>query len=194
VTKAPAAVVAVTATASGQGLETGDVSIALSPKLLDVLERLFGEAQVACGGQKKRASCDINQRFAQRVTEEASPGGAFDFIGPESRALLPLITAGDVALIAGPAAVASPIVLIAVTWVLLGKPPAWTIGSASVAPNGKGDEGDDTCPKDAPKGVDAVGSSFGLTYRNYWLTASSLNVQIVNARAITQNLAKSVHR
>jgi hypothetical protein len=149
VTNVPAAVLAVTATASGQGLETGDVSVALSPKLLDVLNKLLGEAEAACGGQKKRASCDINQRFAQRVAEEVNPGGAFDFIGPESRALLPVITAGDVSAIAGPAMLASPIVCVAVTWLLLGKLGAWTISSASVAPSGNGNEGDNTCPKDA---------------------------------------------
>jgi hypothetical protein len=158
VTKAPAAVVAVTATASGQGLETGDVSIALSPKLLDVLNKLFDEAKTACGGKKKRDSCDINQRFAQRVAEEVSPGGAFDFLGPESRALLPTIAASDVSAIAGTAAAASPLVGLAVTWVLVGKLQAWTVSSKSVAPGGKGDEGDGGCPADAPKGVDAVGS------------------------------------
>ncbi|KAF1846475.1 uncharacterized protein K460DRAFT_356147 [Cucurbitaria berberidis CBS 394.84] len=155
VTKAPAAVVAVTATASGQGVSAGDVSIAISPKLLNVLNRLFDEAQASCGGQRKRASCDINQRFAQRVAEEVNPGGAFDFVGPESRALLPSIAASDVSAIVGSAAAASPLVGLAVTWVLVGKLQAWTIGSASVVPGGKGDDGDNKCPADAPRGVDA---------------------------------------
>ncbi|KAH7095928.1 hypothetical protein FB567DRAFT_587217 [Paraphoma chrysanthemicola] len=154
VTKAPAAIVAVTATANSPGINTGDVSIALSPKVIDVFNKLLSEAQAACGGGRKRASCDINQRFAQRVAEEAMPGGAFDFIGTESRASLPFITGSDFAFFIGQVKNVSPLLGIAVTWALVGKLQAWTVSSASVL-GGKGNGEDDGCPADAPKGDDA---------------------------------------
>lgn len=80
VTSVPAAVVAVTATASGNDIAPGDVSIAFSPKLLDVLNKLASEAEAACGGRRKRQACDANQRFAQSIAEEARPGGLLDFV------------------------------------------------------------------------------------------------------------------
>jgi hypothetical protein len=169
VTKAPAAVVAVTATAAGQGLEAGDVSIALSPKFADILDRLFNEAQTACGGKKKRQTCDINERFAQRVAEETSSGGAFDFIGPESRALMPIIVAGDVTRIVGTVKKAGPIVAIGVTYILFKKLRAFTLSFTSVAPAGTINEGDGACPADAPKGVDAVGSPANSTQKRFLL-------------------------
>jgi hypothetical protein len=161
VTIAPAAVVAATATASSKIIDAGDVSIALSPKLVDVFKKLFTEAQTACTGSKKRASCDINQKFAQRVAEEARPGGLLDFVTAVTRVMLPTVTAGDVAAIAGPALYASPLVGIAVTWTLFGKLQAYTIPSDAIA-GGKGGEEDKGCPADAPKGIDAVSSSYHL--------------------------------
>jgi hypothetical protein len=157
VTKAPAAVVAFTATASNENIKAGDVSFALSPKLLDIFDKLLSEAQTACTGRRKRASCDISQRFAQRVAEEARPGGTFDFVGAETRALLPTITAGDVAAIAGPAIYASPLVGIAVTWSLYDKISAFTVGAKNIAGSTGGKE-DGSCPTDAPQGIDAVSS------------------------------------
>ncbi|OAK99903.1 hypothetical protein IQ06DRAFT_305952 [Phaeosphaeriaceae sp. SRC1lsM3a] len=154
VTKAAAAIVAATATASSQGVEAGSVSVALSPKLIDIFNKLLGEAEAACGKNKRRATCNINERFAQRVAEEARPGGAFDFIGAESRALLPVITASDVAAIAGPALYASPLVGIAATWVLVNKLQAWVLRPDSIS-GGEGGGDDKGCPADAPKGDNA---------------------------------------
>jgi hypothetical protein len=166
VTKAPAAVVAVTATASGQGLEAGDVSIAISPKFADILDKLLAEAQSACGGKKKRQTCDINERFAQRVFEETSPGGAFDFIGAESRALMPIIVGGDVTKFVKSAKILTPIVSFAVGYVLFEKARAFTIASSSVLPPGTTYEGDGKCPADAPRGVDAVCPRTSLKQKN----------------------------
>lgn len=154
-TKAPAAIVAATATASSQGVEAGRISVALSPKVLEAFNKLLNEAQAACGMRKRRQTCNINERFAQRVAEETRPGGVFDFIGAESRALLPTITGSDVAAIAGPALYVSPIVGFAASWVLLGKLQAWVISPNSIT-DGKGSGNDDGCPADAPKGDDAV--------------------------------------
>jgi hypothetical protein len=106
---------------------------------------------------KRRDSCDINQRSAQGVAEEARPGRILDFVTAGTRVLLPTVTAGDVAAIAGPALYASPLVGIAVTWTLYGKVRAYTVPSGSIAGGKRGEE-DKGCPADAPKGIDAVSS------------------------------------
>lgn len=155
ITQAPAAVVAYTAPADKESLKAGDVSFAFSPKLLEICNKLFTEAQVACSGLKKRESCSIDQRFAQRVAEEANPGGLLDFVGAEVRALLPVVSAPDVAAIAGPALAASPLVGVLVTWMIYGKLQAWTLPSSYI--NAGAGEDDSKCPSDAPTGIDAVG-------------------------------------
>lgn len=154
VTTAPAAIVVVTATASGNDIAPGDVSIAFSPKLLDVLNKLASEAEAACGGRRKRQACDANQRFAQSVAEEARPGGLLDFVDAEIQSMLPTVTASDVAAIMHTAKVTGSLISIVVAWKLLGKLQAWTLAGASLLSSG-GNDDNDKCPADAPKGDNA---------------------------------------
>ncbi|KAF2687475.1 hypothetical protein K458DRAFT_401982 [Lentithecium fluviatile CBS 122367] len=152
-TTIPAPIVAVTATASQAGTEPGDVSVAFSPKLLEVLNKLASEAEAACGAKRRRTSCDVNQRFAQSVAEQARPGGALDFIDAGIESMLPTVTAADVAAVMNAANVAGGLVGIAITWKLLGKLPAMTLSHASLHTNGSNDE--NKCSADAPTGDDA---------------------------------------
>jgi hypothetical protein len=69
--------------------------------------------------------------------------------------LLPVVSAPDVAAIAGPALAASPLVGIAVTWMIYGKLQAWELPSSYINP--RAGEDDSKCPSDAPAGVDTVG-------------------------------------
>lgn len=84
----------VTATAAADGLNVGDVSVALPPKIVDVLNSIASDVASACAG-KKRQACDARVEFANRVQAEIRPGGRldfdFDFID------LPTINAPDVA-------------------------------------------------------------------------------------------------
>jgi hypothetical protein len=140
------------------GIAPGDVSIALSPKLLDVLHWFLGEAEAACKAARKRQACNIDERFAQRVAQEARAGGALEFVGAGVQGTLPLITAGEVSTVLKTAGgVVLPIVGGAVTWKLLGKLQAFTLPASSVKGSG-GTEDKDRCPADAPKGNDAVSS------------------------------------
>lgn len=190
-TKAPAAIVAATATASSQGIEAGRISIAISPKVSDIFKKLLGEAEAACGKKKRRSTCNINERFAQRVAEESRPGGLFDFIGTESRALLPTITGSDVAAIAGPALYVSPIVGFAASWVLLGKLQAWVLSPDSIA-GGKGGEDDDSCPADAPKGDNAVRQWRHRSWKVCELMGHRYPVMTTNAKGTTRNAKRYV--
>ena len=119
------------------------------------MNKLASEAEAACGGHRKRQACDANQRFAQSVAEEARPGGLLDFVDPKIQAMLPTITAGDVAAIVNSAKVGGALVSVAVAWKLLGKLQAWTLAGASLL-NGGGNDDNDKCPADAPKGDHAV--------------------------------------
>jgi hypothetical protein len=160
VTTIPAAIVAATATASAGGLAPGDVSIAFSPKLLDYLTGLAEEAEIACAACRRRATCNANERFAQRVAEELEPGGAFDFIDTEALSTLPVVTAGDVARILNGARVpVTSAVGVFVTWKVLNQLKAFTISSASLAGSGVEDD-EDKCPADVPQGDKAVGLRF----------------------------------
>lgn len=98
-TTVPAAIVTSTATGSVNGVAPGDVRVALSPKLLDVLGKLLSQAEAACGQSQKRQTCNLNERFAQRVAEEARAGGALEFVGAGVEITLPVITAGTVSTI-----------------------------------------------------------------------------------------------
>lgn len=144
VTKDPAAIVAVTATVSSQGIQAGDVSIALSPKVISVFNKLLDEAVAACSGSKKRASCDYNERYVQSVAKALEPGGLLDFVTAAVRASLPTITAGDVAILAQYTANASPLLLVALLWKVLGGKNVLNVSSKYVA-GGKNNEGDDKC-------------------------------------------------
>ncbi|KAF1828489.1 hypothetical protein BDW02DRAFT_615419 [Decorospora gaudefroyi] len=168
-TTVPAAIVASTATASANGVAAGDVSVALSPKLLDVLGKLLSEAEAACGRSQKRQTCNVNENFALRVAEEASAGGALEFVDAGVETTLPVITAGTVSTILNNAGLgaALPLVGIAVTWRLLGKLQAFTLPAASMNKNTGGDEDQDRCPADAPKGDDAVSFESGHDERTH---------------------------
>ena len=87
--------------------------------------------------------------------------------------MLPTITAGDVTAIVNSAKVGGALVSVAVAWKLLGKLQAWTLAGASLL-NGGGNDDNDKCPADAPKGDDAVSPQSGLRYMR--LTAGSLSV------------------
>jgi hypothetical protein len=154
-TTIPAPIVAVTATASDNGIAPGDVSIAFSPKLLEVFNKLAAEAEGACAKRKKRQSCNARERFAQRVAEEAEEGGELDFISAGVRTTLPIVTAGDVAAIASSAGVGAPLALVAIVWLLLKKPSALTLSSSSLHSGGGDDDEDHKCQ--AFTGVNAVG-------------------------------------
>ena len=157
VTTAPAAVVAITATASGGGLVPGDVSIALSPKLVDVLNDLATEAETSCGARRKRQTCNVNERFAQRVYEELSPGGRLEFVDTGALTTIPMLNAPEIAnTIRGAKVPLSIFLELVVLWNLRGKLSAWTIAVGSNLAGGGDDDHDDACPADAPRGVDAV--------------------------------------
>lgn len=164
-----AAIVASTATASVNGVVPGDVSVALSPKLLDVLGKLLSEAEAACSQSQKRQTCNVNERFAQRVAEEARAGGALEFVDAGVETTLPVITAGTVSTILNNAGVGVALLLvgIAVTWNLLGKLLAFTLPAASMNKNTGGDKDQDQCPADALKGDDAVSFESGHDERNH---------------------------
>lgn len=89
-TSGPAAVV--TATQAENGIEVGDISVALTPKVANVLDSLAAEAIQACGLSRKRA-CDARQVYAQSVQREMAAGGRLEF----DFDFLPTITAPDVA-------------------------------------------------------------------------------------------------
>lgn len=125
------------------------------------------------------------------MAEEARPGGAFDFIGAESRALLPVITASDVAAIAGPALYASPLVGIAATWVLVNKLQAWVLRPDSIS-GGEGGGDDKGCPADAPKGDNAVSEFLHHSRNVCGLTTRSHPVMTMNAKETTKNANRYV--
>jgi hypothetical protein len=87
---APIAVV--TALVAADGLAVGDVSVALSPKINNVLNNIASEVAAVCSGRKRQA-CDARAEFANRVQAEIRPGGRLDFEIPG----LPTINAPDVA-------------------------------------------------------------------------------------------------
>jgi hypothetical protein len=159
-TAVPAAIVASTATASADGVTPGDVSVALSPKLVDVLSKLLSEVEAACG--RKRQTCDVNVNFAQRVAEEARAGGVLEFVDAGVETTLPVITAGTVSTVLNNAGVLLPLAGIAVYWNLVGgKVPALTVPVAWMDKNTGGEEDQDQCPADAPKGDEAVSFESG---------------------------------
>ena len=81
-----------------------------------------------------------------------------DFVDLEAQAMLPVVTAGDVAAILNGAKVGGGFVSVVVAWKLLGRLQAWTLSGASLL-DGNGEQNQkDKCPADAPKGEDAVGS------------------------------------
>ena len=104
-----------------------------------------------------------------------------------------MIAASDVASIAGPALLASPLVGIAVTWTLLGKLQAWTISSSSIG-GGKGNGDDDKCPADAPTGVDAVSARSQSNEKVQLLTRLSHFVETVNAKETVLHQIRSAKR
>jgi hypothetical protein len=184
ITTVPAAIVAATATASGDGLTPDDVSIAFSPKLLDVLNNLAEEAEIACAARRKRQTCNANERFAQRVAEELEPGGAFDFVEAEVLATLPTVTAGDVARILNGARV--PIgsaVSVFLTWKVMNGLKAFTISSTSLTGGGVEDD-EDKCPADAPQGDKAVSRRSTKRDTVSWLRNDSLAVQTIIVKGI----------
>lgn len=81
------------------------------------------------------------------------PGGALDFVDARVQSMLPIVAASDVAAVMNGARVGGALVSIAVAWKLLGQLKAWTLDKATL----QGDEENDKCPADAPKGHDAVG-------------------------------------
>ena len=86
--------IASTATAAGEGLDAGDVSITLSPALVDQLTALAVEV---CGStaKLKMVKRDGGQSCAYEFANRVSASG-----GPmEFDILLPTITAGDIAAI-----------------------------------------------------------------------------------------------
>ncbi|KAF2111175.1 hypothetical protein BDV96DRAFT_634945 [Lophiotrema nucula] len=84
----------VTATDAASGLGVGDVSVALSPAILDVLNSIAAEVAETCAG-KKRQACDINLEFGTAVNREMAAGGRLDFNFDFIQ--VPTLTAGDVA-------------------------------------------------------------------------------------------------
>jgi len=91
--------------------------------------------------------------------------------------MLPTVAASDVAAIMHTAGVTAGVgaafVSVAVAWKLLGKLKAWTLAGASLLSSG-GNDDNDKCPADAPKGDNAVSPQSELRYMR--LTASSLYV------------------
>ena len=159
VTTVPAAIVAVTATASGGGLVPGDVSIALSPKLVDVLNKLATEAEIACSARRKRQTCNIDQRFSQIVNEELASGRRLGFIDTGTLATVPTVNVPEIANILRFAKVPiSQGLKFFVAWKLGGKLSAWMMAAGSYLADGGDDDHDDDCPADAPQGIDAVSS------------------------------------
>lgn len=82
-----------TATADGDGLVKGDISVALAPEIVDVLNEIAAEAAAACGLRRKRQACDARLEFANRVQAEITRGGRLDF----DLDFLPTVSAPDVA-------------------------------------------------------------------------------------------------
>jgi len=159
VTTIPAAIVATTATATGDGLIPGDVSVAFSPKLVDTLKSLAAEAESACSIRRRRTTCNVNERFAQRVFEELSPGGRLGFIDTGILATIPTVNGPQIASILRNAEVLPTAGIgIFLLWQIKGQLSAWTMapGSDSTVGGDDDDDDDDGCPEDAPKGVDAV--------------------------------------
>jgi hypothetical protein len=91
----PAAIVASTATAAASGYQPGDVAIGLSPKFLEVLNKIAKDVESTPCGARKRQVCQARaQTFAQRVAQELQPGGLLDWVRDIPTAT---VTASDIA-------------------------------------------------------------------------------------------------
>jgi len=94
-TTIPAAIVASTATAAASGYQPGDVAFGLSPKFLEVLNKIAKDVESTPCGARKRQVCQARaQTFAQRVAQELQPGGLLDWVRDIPTAT---VTASDIA-------------------------------------------------------------------------------------------------
>jgi hypothetical protein len=82
-TVVPVHIIASTVTTSEEGMATGDVAIALSPKLLDDL-RGIAERLPGCGGGRKRELCSYRPEFVKdfidAIRNEVQPGGILEYM------------------------------------------------------------------------------------------------------------------
>jgi hypothetical protein len=158
-----------TATADGDGLVKGDISIALAPEIIDILNTIAEEAVAACGLRRKRETCNPRIEFASRVQAEMGAGGRLDF----DFDFLPTISAPDVAsVIQALSGVKSKgLGVLILLWIVAEEshgdsdgppkiPPAVNIPEkvAGPTPTATTTEG---CAPGAPTGVDAVSTVRG---------------------------------
>jgi hypothetical protein len=159
----------VTATAAVDGLVEGDISVALSPAIVDVLNSIAEETVAACGGKRrKRQSCDVRLEFANRVQAEMGSGGRLDF----DLDFLPTISAPDVAAVleAVTGTKSKALGFFILAWIVASEshgngegapkiPPAVNIPSKVASPTTATATTTTGCPSGAPTGANAVSTT-----------------------------------